>query len=72
MAKKIQQSIDLGLLQANLETSSRELRSAQAAFLKASDRLVLAQEENTKAIISINQGMSTLKSSVHVPHLLGK
>jgi len=71
MAKR-QPAVDLGSLQVNLEDSSKELRAAQANFLKASDRLNLAQENNTQAIISINQAMTTLKSSVHVQPLLGK
>jgi len=72
MARNNATGIDLGSLQTTLEESARELRSAQAAYLKAGDRFVKAQEENQAAIISINQAMTTLKSSVHVPHLLGK
>lgn len=71
MAKK-QPAIDLGAMQANIEDSSAELRAAQANFQRASDRLMAAQEANNAAIISLNQGLATVKAACFVPNLMAK
>ena len=72
MARKTQASVDLGTLQSNLQDSAAELRSAQTAFQKASERLQAAQEAQDTAIRALNQGVGTLKVSTHVTDLLAR
>jgi hypothetical protein len=70
--KKSKSAISLGTLQENAESSSKELRAAQANFQRAVDRLTAAQEANTQAIIGLNQGLSSIKAACYVPNLMAK
>ena len=61
--------ISLGLLQANLENSTKTLRSAQKAKLKADQDHERALEAHERARVSLNAGINTLKSATSVSNL---
>ena len=61
----------LGMAQANLEFAAKELRAAQAAHKKATERLALAEEGHQLAnVLLIKEVDSVRSNSKVVPNLL--
>jgi len=61
--------IDLGLLQSNLEASTKNLKAAQRAKLKADAEHERALEAHERARVSLNAGINTLKATTSVSNL---
>lgn len=61
--------IDLGLLQSNLEASTKNLKAAQRAKLKADAEHERALEAHERARVSLNAGINTLKVTTSVSNL---
>jgi hypothetical protein len=61
----------LGKAQANLEYATKELKSAQAAFEKAQERLNLANEGHQLANVELMNTLATVRGAAKViPTLL--
>jgi hypothetical protein len=61
--------IDLGTLQLNLESATRQLKAAQRAKLRADQEHERALEAHERARVCLNAGIATLKSSTVVSNL---
>lgn len=60
----------LGTAQAKLETATVEHIAAQAAYVKASERLTQAEEAYTTAMTALVNEVSTLRDKCKVPNLV--
>ena len=56
----------LGQAQSNLEASTKELKSAQAAFERAQERLQLAEESHVTATIALMEEVKTVRTYARV------
>lgn len=56
----------LGMAQANLEYATKELRSAQAVFKRAQERLHLAEEGHELASVLLAREVDTVRSKTKV------
>ena len=54
---------DLSVIQSTLEHATHELKLAQAGFTKASDRLQVAEEAHTLAMVALANSVNSVKSS---------
>ncbi len=71
VSKKSEQINSLGQAQANLEYTTKELRSAQRAFELARNRLALAEEGHQLAITLLVSEVSTVReNSKVIPNIL--
>lgn len=59
----------LGKAQLNLEEATKELIAAQAAYLKAGERLTLAEEAHIMAMTTLINDMTTVRDKCKVPNL---
>jgi pyruvate dehydrogenase complex dehydrogenase (E1) component len=57
----------LGGAQAFLEESTKEYLSAQAAYVKALERLTAAEEVHGRAMLALVNEMNTIKTKCQVP-----
>ena len=61
----------LGAAQTTLEATTKEMRAAQAAYERASERLQLAEEQHQLAMTALVSEVNTVKNSAKVvPTLL--
>lgn len=61
----------LGAAQTTLEATTKEMRAAQAAYERASERLQLAEEQHQLAMTALASEVNTVKDSAKVvPTLL--
>ncbi len=58
--------LDLGQLQCNLETKTKELKAANTKFKQAKDQQVKAEAEYQVAVKSMDAGMEQLKASTKI------
>lgn len=63
---KTPQINSLGMAQANLEYATKELRSAQAVFKRAQERLHLAEEGHELASVLLAREVDTVRSKTKV------
>lgn len=67
MATKATSQINsLGQAQANLEYTTKELKSAQAAFERATERLALAEEGHQLATVALVSEVATVRGNARV------
>ena len=69
---KKENTVSLSVIQIEVENATKELRLAQAAFLKASQRLTDADELHSKAMETLNTMVMSLKSSCKVKSLFAQ
>lgn len=68
MKKSNCKTIDLGLLQSQLENSTSNLKRTQKAKLRADEAYERAVETHERARVALNAGVTTLKVSSTVPN----
>lgn len=66
---KKETSVNLGLLQAELETATKALRAAQRAKLRADEAFERATEAHERSRVTLNAAVTAVKSSTHVGNL---
>lgn len=62
----------LGTAQTTLEATTKEMRAAQAAYERASERLQLAEEQHQLAMTALVSEVNTVKNSAKVVPTLPK
>jgi hypothetical protein len=62
MKAKSEKSMPLSTLQAELEAATKEMKLSQSAFKKASERLSIAEERHSRALITLNREVAVLKA----------
>lgn len=59
----------LGTAQIALEAATKELLAAQAAYLKAAERLTVAEEAHVATTTALLNEMNTVRDKCKVPNL---
>jgi len=62
-------SVDLGMLQAEMEASSKRLKAAQRAKQKADQEFEEALSAHERSRVALNSAVNTVKAQTTVPNL---
>lgn len=57
----------MGTAQLALEDATKEHIAAQACYVKAAERLAIAEEEHSRAMLALVNEMNTIKTRCQVP-----